>query len=390
MHIVRRATLIAALALAFPGIALAGTSAGQPFPSNLYTASDSTQITRLHVDLPKPDCASRPSDCADIAVLNTLDGFNIQPRISIPFSGPIDLSTVSSKTIFLVGPGDHVVGINQIEWEPLTNTLHAESNDQLAQHSTYLLVVTRGVHDANGKPLDAMTFGQTAYDRALQRALPMAMAGGASPSGIADASLFTTQSIDVISRKIRRQLHASTPTFTLGSAGERTVFPFASIAAIQWKRQTGTSTFSTSPLLTPAVAGSVATIAFGSYSSPDYETAAKVIPPYGTATGKPVPQGTNQVEFTLFIPAGVKPAGGWPVAIFGHGFTDSMNGARGPSPGRSRAPESRRSRSTSSATAAARSARTRSPARRDRRSSCPRAGAGSTRTGTGRSTRPRA
>jgi len=29
----------------------------------------------------------------------------------------------------------------------------------------------------------------------------------------------------------------------------------------------------------------------------------------------------------LFVPAGAKPAGGWPVAIFGHGFTDSMYGA---------------------------------------------------------------
>ena len=27
------------------------------------------------------------------------------------------------------------------------------------------------------------------------------------------------------------------------------------------------------------------------------------------------------------MPAGAKPAGGWPVAIFGHGFTDSMYGA---------------------------------------------------------------
>ena len=30
--------------------------------------------------------------------------------------------------------------------------------------------------------------------------------------------------------------------------------------------------------------------------------------------------------FTLFVPAGAAPAGGWPVAIFGHGFTDSKNG----------------------------------------------------------------
>jgi hypothetical protein len=40
-----------------------------------------------------------------------------------------------------------------------------------------------------------------------------------------------------------------------------------------------------------------------------------------------VPQGTNQVQFSVFLPAGPKPAGGWPVAIFGHGFTDWKNGA---------------------------------------------------------------
>jgi Big-like domain-containing protein len=336
---VRRAILVVALVLAFPTSAFGAPSAGQPFPSNLYTAPDSTQITGLHVDLPKPDCGTHPSDCADIAVLDTLDGFNIQPRISIPFSEPIDLSTVSSSSIFLVGPAGHIVGINQAEWQPATNTLHVESDEQLAQHTTYLLVVTTRVHAADGTPLDGTTFrhdlnfGQTkdpaekAYRKALLDALPMAMAGGAQPSDIADASLFTTQSITAVTDKIRSQLTASTPTFLLGSAGERTVFPVASISSIQWRRQTGTApSFSSSFLPLPLIAG-VGTVAFGSYASPNYETAARVIPPYGSKTGTPVAQGTNQVQFTLFLPAGAAPAGGWPVSIFGHGFTDSKNGA---------------------------------------------------------------
>ena len=167
-------TALLALALVFPAGARAGTAdapaattAGQPFPTDLYTAPDEAQITGLRVDLPKPDCAIHPSDCADIDVLDTLDGFNIQPRISIPFSAPIDLSTVSSSTVFLVGPHGHVVGINQAVWEPLTNTLHAESDEQLAQDTMYLLVVTRGVRGADGMPLEAtdfrhdLNFGQT-------------------------------------------------------------------------------------------------------------------------------------------------------------------------------------------------------------------------------------
>jgi hypothetical protein len=40
-----------------------------------------------------------------------------------------------------------------------------------------------------------------------------------------------------------------------------------------------------------------------------------------------VAESTNQLQFTLFAPAGIEPSGGWPVAIFGHGFTDSKNGA---------------------------------------------------------------
>ena len=332
-----------ALALVVPGAALAGTTAGQPFPSNLYTTPDSSQLTNVRVNLPTPDCGTHPSDCADVAVLNTLDGFNVQPRISIPFSGPIDLSTVSSSTVFLVGPHDHVVGINQVVWEPApANTLHFESDEQLAQDSTYLLVVSRGVHDSSHAPLDATTFrrdlnfGQTknsgakAYRKDLLDALPMAMAGGVSPDDIAAASLFTTQSINAISRKIRTQLTAAAATFTLGTGGERTVFPLSSVAGIQLRRQNGTAVFDTSFLPTPALSifpGSVGAVAFGSYSSPDYETSAEVIPAVGTKDGVPAVQSTNQIQFTLFLPAGPTPAGGWPTEIFGHGFTDSKDGA---------------------------------------------------------------
>ena len=88
---------VVALPLVFPGgaVAATGTKAGQPFPTNLFTVPDASQITGLRVDLPKPDCATHPSDCADVDVLDTLDGFNIQPRITIPFSSAIDTSTVA-------------------------------------------------------------------------------------------------------------------------------------------------------------------------------------------------------------------------------------------------------------------------------------------------------
>src|SRR5262245_34125715 len=43
---------------------------GAPFPTNRFTVVDSTQNTGLQIDLPKPDCTTRLSDCLDIDVLN--------------------------------------------------------------------------------------------------------------------------------------------------------------------------------------------------------------------------------------------------------------------------------------------------------------------------------
>lgn len=337
------AAAVMTLSFVVPGTALAAVQVGQPFPSDLFTTQDRTQLTGLRVDLPKPDCAVRPSDCADVDVLNTLDGFNIQPRISIPFSGPIDVSTVSSETVFLVGPHRQRVGINQVVWEPAANTLHVESDAQLAPDSRYLLIVTRRVRGADGQPLDASDFwhhraghaptGTKAYRTQLMLAVGASIFAGSDPAQVAGASVFTTQSIAAVSKKVRRQIRktpAPAPNFTLGNGGERTVFPLASITTIQWTRQTGTSTFANSFLPTPVLSlfpGSVSTVAFGSYPSADYETAGKVIPAVGTKKGTPEPQGTNQIQFTLFVPAGTKPDDGWPVAIFGHGFTDSKNGA---------------------------------------------------------------
>ena len=58
----------------------------------------------------------------------------------------------------LGGHGGEVVGINQIVWDPTTNTLHAESDELLDQHTRYLLVVTTGVNSADGTPVGRQAF----------------------------------------------------------------------------------------------------------------------------------------------------------------------------------------------------------------------------------------
>src|SRR4029434_7164481 len=78
------------------------STTGSPFPTDRFTLKDSAQNTHQRVNLPMPNCADSPSNCGDVALLNQLDGFNIQPRISIPFDGAIDPSTVNNNTVFLI------------------------------------------------------------------------------------------------------------------------------------------------------------------------------------------------------------------------------------------------------------------------------------------------
>jgi hypothetical protein len=60
------------------------------FPSDVFTVADDFQKTGLRVKLPLPDCKVRVSDCKDIALINVLDGFSLQPRVTVPFDGDID------------------------------------------------------------------------------------------------------------------------------------------------------------------------------------------------------------------------------------------------------------------------------------------------------------
>jgi hypothetical protein len=332
--------------------------AAAPFPSDHFTVPDGTQNTGRRVNLPLPNCATHPSDCNDIAVINELDGFNNQTRLSIPFSGPIDPATVTSDTVFLISlgstlaggaPGGKIVGINQVVWDPATNTVHVESDEFLNQHTRYALVVTDGIRDAVGDPVEVgafarfrhdLNFGQThdkdlkEYRKALLDALA---ASGAARQHVVALSVFTTQSTTAVLEKIRDQIKGNKPAaarFDLGPGGSTTIFPVSTVTGIARNQQInvgGALTVAPAPfsflqVVPPGgVVPPVGAVAFGKYSSPDYETGTKFIPAVGTRTGTPVVQSLNDVYFNLFLPAGTPPALGWPVAIFGHGFGDSKD-----------------------------------------------------------------
>ena len=320
-----------------------------PFPSDFFTVSDSGQNTSLRVNLPKPDCNARPSDCQDIDVINHLDGFSVQTRLEIPFDGAIDPNTVNSSTVFFVSLGDVVaggasggkqIGVNQVVWDTASSSLFAESDELLEQHTRYVALVTTGVKDIHGRavvpssgftqflsqqfvPPDPQT---AAYHTELLAALANNALAAVPAGSIAAAAVFTTQSVTSFLEKVKDQIKAATPSpanFLIGTKGERTVFSRSAVNNIVFNFQSGTA-----PTFTPAnlnlslldlVPSSVGTIAYGRYKSPDYQVASALIPDLPTLSGTPQVQQNADIYFTLYLPASPKPATGWPVAIFGHG-----------------------------------------------------------------------
>jgi hypothetical protein len=316
---------------------------GGPFPSDTFTVEDATQNTGRRVNYPMPDCAARSTDCDDLAMVNTLDGWGLQPRISIPFTGEIDPTTLNSNTVFLIElPDGARIGINQLLWDPATRTLHAESDEVLDQHHRYGVIVTDGVRDTSGRVVKAtsdfvsMDNVPAWYQARLKEVFEVARAQGLRKRDIVSASAFTTQSVTSVMERIRDSIKASTPEpadFLLGPADERTVFARSEVLSATWKPQTKVNppVFLSQSVNLAALdvvpdEVEVGTIAYGRYNSPEYMVhPGEYIPAVGTLAGMPPVQAINTIYFTLYLPAGTSPAGGWPVAIASGGASTNKH-----------------------------------------------------------------
>jgi hypothetical protein len=344
------------------------------FPSNIFTVADETQKTGLRVNLPLPDCSVQIADCTDLALINVLDGFNLQPRVTVPFDGDIDPESVNSADAFFIELGDadidaptsgtgnatpRVIGVNQLVWDSPSHVLAAESDEQLRQHTRYAFVVTTGMLDASSLPIAPaeelkrfrhdLNYGQTnspvlhAYREDMLGALKTLRKLGISKEQVAGVSVFTTQSATAVLEHVRDDLKAATPdpvSFTLGSGGTRAVFPVSSIQSIDWQVHLGgtppvfqpfkTAFYSYLPVLPPKyftlldlyAPGAVKTIAYGSYRSARYIANEPVMPVVGTRAGRPPIQSIDTIYVNFFIPSGPQPPEGWPVVIFGLGGGD--------------------------------------------------------------------
>jgi hypothetical protein len=212
----------------------------------------------------------------------------------------------------------------------MENTLHAESEELLDQHTRYALIVTNEIRDLGGAQVEASEMFQRFpsaasgdYRDTLRDALAAARELGIPQGNIVTASAFTTQSVTAVLEKIRDQIKAATPApadFHLGPGGARTVFPLSNVTGITWHQQRTAGSTLTDAVLSLAtlrvVPGAVGRIAFGKYLSPDYEVhPGEYIPYVPTRTGVPVVQGTNEVYFNLSLPSGhARLVSEWPSA----------------------------------------------------------------------------
>jgi len=252
------------------------------FPSDDLTVKDPAQLTGRRVALPTADCGSVVL-CGLVERLNRLDGFDLDPRLAIDFNGDVDPAAIAAATtVEQVGGGKdkHTTGVDRVVYDPAADTFYAHPAQQLRPGTTYRLRV-------RGKDLAQ------------------------------DQTKFTTMSATDGLLDLRRQIDSRdagglTVDLTVPAAG----------TSVNYLRDTGSGALVSTPAPSAIQAG---TYVFGSFSAPNWLRADRTIEQTPTKDGGPAPVSVERLPFLLVLPPGQAPAGGWPLAIFGHGFGGSAS-----------------------------------------------------------------
>jgi hypothetical protein len=337
------------LAILAPALLSAGTTvlyapltpATGPFPSDALTVFDPLQKTLLRVNMPVPDCSATYTACQEGGLLDQLDGFSLRARATIRFSAAVNPSTLKGGILFValdnltteepgINQNGDRIAPDQVVWDPATNTAYAKPFSVLDQHRRYALIVTDAVKDASGaavQPDPAFTACASGTDGYCGK-LASALAGiSAAPQKIVSASVFTTMSATAWLEHARAILDYVPPMVSL--AQPQSSFSIANLASLTLHEQTGDNPSSFAdlslPLSTTLLSG-LDRVVIGSYQSPNFLEVDQTIRNTPTLPGLAVPSRSNQVYFNALLPATPKPASGYPVLIFGHGFGDSRFG----------------------------------------------------------------
>jgi hypothetical protein len=326
------------------------------FPANRFSVRDHRQLTgrRVHLkrgrDYPnvggrvRKRCTSRTySICDGIAQINKLDGFDLQPRVTVPFSGSIRLSSVNDRDFFIADRhGRFASGLRQLTFDPVTHTLAGISDQFLRERTRYEVHVTSDIRDRVGRRVKACR--------------------------AACVSRFTTRSAETLPR-IRRSLDL--PFSNARSAYRLAGFPGPASRRLSFVQNGKADVFlasSVAPSIADPVNGIVRTdqvkvnpkaaaafeasavpnlnpqpsagyYAFGSFLSPRYQYVSSthhVDHRYGKGSGRtdgeipPVPTrrtakplGADRIGAAVVTPNPVTFPPPWPAAVYGPGFTRS-------------------------------------------------------------------
>ena len=313
-----------------------------PFPSDAITVPDPQQKTGVRISLPLPDCEAEPSSCAETQALNLLDGFNLRPRGAVRFSGAVDLHSVQKGVYFVwlenitreeqgLRPQGYTTQINQLVYDPSTHTAYFKPNEIFDQHRRYLLVVTGEVRDVAGDPVErdpAFVACITQPDDEHCTRLAAALETLPDPERVVGASEFRTLSATSWLESARRQL-ADTPA-NFRRVAEMNAVSIRGLASITLRQEIRTDPQEFDEFTVPAPAlllPNLDRVFFGIYESPDYLSGDHTIPTVPTAGEIPAAEAAREVYFHVLVPRTAPPAGGYPVAIFGHGLGDNRFGA---------------------------------------------------------------
>jgi hypothetical protein len=260
------------------------------FPSDTLTVSDRAQLTGRRVALPTENCGE-PISCGLVQQLNQLDGFDLDPRIAVRFSAPVDPAEVAARITVQAAHGGWRTDVDRVVWDPTTTTLYAHPAEQLAPGTTYRLRVQ----------------------------------GGPANESIEDT--FTTLSAVDGLQDLQRQIDSGSAFSAVGISDPglevQGAFP-ATGTTVAWAQDRGATDPAPAPQPVPtaAVGG---TIVFGTFQAPSWLTPDVAIPQTPTEDTGPSPVEAERLPFVAVLPPGTPPADGWPVAVFGHGFTSSTN-----------------------------------------------------------------
>jgi len=308
-----------------------------PFPTDYLTAPATNTRTARRVRLPMPpECAAEPNTCQERWLANDFDGFALQARVRVRFSGAVNPATLG-EGIFLIarekaGGGERTVHktgdavrLNQLSWDPAANTAYGRPDTAMDPQRRYLIVVTDSVKDVAGDAVEAddgYTACITAEPDEYCKSLAEAVKAAGETLKIAAASLYTTMSATAWLEKAREQLSGlpSAPAFP---AGPR-YFRIGEAVAANWRQHTRLSpnAFVDEPLALEGLQG-VGGFGFGSYPSPVHLDRDRTIPPSQTGEELPQPAATEHVHFQAYLPLAQKPDNGYPVVLTGHGFSEA-------------------------------------------------------------------